>query len=100
MAGKRASRAYTLNDADKIDQQRLSTDTKTRSRTKNYTAIECEHILKTCDKFHNIINKNSNRDSDKKTKEKTWQTIKIEFDERCKADGCFVSFLLNRMSKM
>lgn len=92
MAARRSTRANTLNDAEKVVQKRISTDTKTRNRTKNYSAIECEHILRTCDKFHNILNKNSNRDADKKQKQNTWQTIKSEFDERCKADGCFVSF--------
>lgn len=91
MAAKRVSRFKTLNDVE--DLLPIRSVQKVRSRTKNYTPFECETLLKICDQYHTVINKNSNRDIDRKNKESAWQTIKNEFDERCKADGQFVSFL-------
>lgn len=64
------------------------------TRSKKYTTNECEVLMKLCEKFHAVINKNSNRDEDKKQKTKAWETIKKGFDFCCKADGMFVSTIL------
>lgn len=61
-------------------------------RGKNFSLFENETLLKSCDKFHSVINKNSNRAVDIKKKEMAWKLIKTEFDLLCKANGNFVSF--------
>lgn len=90
MAAKRSIRSKTLDDTVQEIPPIQSVE-KSRSRTKNYTTFECQTLLRLCDQYHNIINRNSSRDIDRKNKELTWQTIKNGFDERCKAEGQFVS---------
>lgn len=62
-----------------------------KSRSKNFSDAECNVLLSACDKFYTIINKNSNRDNDKKAKTVAWSKIKMGFDQYCKSQGVFVS---------
>lgn len=62
-----------------------------KSRSKNFSENEIKIFLSACDKFHDIINKNSSRDADKVAKVKAWESIKTGFERYCKADGFFVS---------
>lgn len=64
---------------------------KSRCRTKNYTEQECEILLRCCNNFHNIINRNSNRDADQQNKKKAWVQIQKQFKELCGANGIIVS---------
>lgn len=63
----------------------------TKIRSKNFTEAECNVLLSACDKFYNVINKNSNRDKDKKAKIAAWSQIKAGFDAYCKSEGIYVS---------
>lgn len=71
-----------------------SLDTR-RVRSKNYSATECEILLKICDKYHSIINKNSSRDKDKIEKTKTWAKITKEHNFDCRAEGIVSSKYLS-----
>lgn len=62
-----------------------------KSRSKNFSESENKVLISACDKFHDIINKNSNRDVDKVAKVKAWNKIKEGFDCYCQAEGIFVS---------
>lgn len=64
-----------------------------RSRSKNYSKDEVDALLKSCNQFNGIINKNSNNNSDQQNKENAWEKIKKTFDKRCHADGIFVSVI-------
>lgn len=63
----------------------------TKSRSKNFSEDENQVLISACDKFHDIINKNSNRDVDKTAKVNAWKKIKCGFDRYCQAEGIFVS---------
>lgn len=63
----------------------------TKNRAKNYSKIESDSLLKICDEFHLVINRNSNRDVDKQEKVKAWQKIKKRLDEFCQSEGIYVS---------
>lgn len=69
----------------------LENSQNSKSRSKNYSADESAALIKCCDVFHAIINKNSNHDKDKKQKEAAWQQIKSNFIEYCKSQGIYVS---------
>lgn len=60
-------------------------------RSKNFSPEESEVLLSACDKFYEVINKNSNRDVDKKAKTNAWSKIKCGFDKYCKSQGIYVS---------
>lgn len=62
-----------------------------KNRSKNFTEAECNVLLSASDKFYTIINKNSNRDNDKKAKVSAWSQIKRGFDAYCKSTGIYVS---------
>lgn len=64
---------------------------KSKSRSRNFTEDECKVLVSACDKFHETINKNSNRDVDKHAKATAWEKIKLGFDTYCKAQGIYVS---------
>lgn len=64
------------------------------NRTKNYSADECSVLIKCCDKFHALINKNSSCDKDKNEKKLAWGKIRHDFDLYCKSNNIFVSTLL------
>lgn len=68
-----------------------ATENSKKNRTANYTSEECEILLKTCDKYHGIINKNNNRDVDIKKKAEAWVVIKNEFDVSCRTEGIVVN---------
>lgn len=40
------------------------------TRKKNYSSDECAALIKCSERFHGIINKNSNNEKDKKDKER------------------------------
>lgn len=71
--------------------QTIKQNPNTKSRSKNFTEAESSALLSACDKFYNIINKNSNRDCDKKAKNNAWLRIKSGFDQYCKSEGVYVS---------
>lgn len=83
--------------ANKIQSPRISRDETSQSsqnskfRAKNYSADECQALIKCCDKFHPIITKNSSRDKDKQEKQQAWETIKSDYDHYCKSQGIYVS---------
>lgn len=83
--------------AKKVALPRISHDETSQSsqnsktRAKNYSAEECQALIKCCDKFHTIITKNSNSDKDKQEKQQVWDKIKNDFDEYCKSQGIYVS---------
>lgn len=87
MASK--SRRNTVDSVDEGSMELSQDGVKTRS--KNFTQNEVDVLLSACDKFHEIINKNSNRDKDKVAKTNAWQKIKTGFDNYCKAQGFYVS---------
>lgn len=62
-----------------------------KTRSKNFSEEESKVLLSACDKFHSVINKNSNRDVDKIAKVKAWEKIKQGFDNYCRAEGIYVS---------
>lgn len=62
-----------------------------KTRSKNFTENENKVLISACDKFHEIINKNSSSDADKLAKNKAWANIKNGFDVYCKSQGIFVS---------
>lgn len=64
---------------------------KSKSRAKNYSAEECEALIKCCEKFHSVITLNSSRDTDKTEKKAAWKLIKRDFNEYCKSQGIYVS---------
>lgn len=80
---KRNIRAKTVDSQDSQDSK--------KSRAKNYSAFESETLLKTCDEFHEILSKNSNRDFDVKKKAEAWRSIKRNYDRLCLAEGFGVS---------
>lgn len=63
----------------------------TKNRSKNFTEAECKVLLSASDKFYSIINRNSNRDKDRKAKVSAWIQIKRSFDTYCKSTGIYVS---------
>lgn len=67
------------------------TDTTTKSRCKNFTENENNVLISACDKFHDVINKNSNRDADKAAKVNAWGKIKLGFDRYLQTEGLYVS---------
>lgn len=83
--------------AKKVTSTRISQDEtsqssqKSKTRAKNYSAEECQALIKCCDKFHTIITKNSNSDKDKNEKQQAWDKIKNDFDIYCKSHGIYVS---------
>lgn len=79
---KRVDRAKTLDSYMDVGSQELK-----RNRAKNYSQFECETLLKTCDAFHEILSKNSNRYADIKQKADAWQKIKKGYDLRVQAEG-------------
>lgn len=56
-------------------------------RAKNYSAQENKLLLQMCNRYHNVINKNSIKTSDKVKKEKAWQSISQQFHDRLQKDG-------------
>lgn len=92
MAGKRLTRSKTIDTVPK-ENLKENQPTNAKTRSKNFCSFENESLLKTCDKFHTIINKNSNRTADIKQKTTAWITIKREFDLHCKSNGLFVSVI-------
>lgn len=94
MAGKRLARSKTIDTVPK-ENVKENQPTNTKTRSKNFCSFENESLLKTCDQFHSIINKNSNRTADIKQKTKAWITIKHEFDLLCKSNGLFVSVIFS-----
>lgn len=80
----------TLNLLSNTQNSQVSQTSQKRQRTTNYTEFEITTLLQTCQKFHIIINTNSNAQSDKKTT--AWQTIATEYNELCRANGFIVSF--------
>lgn len=91
MAAKRNTRSKTVDEVPLQAQEEHSEVITSRIRAKKYTQNECDTLLRTCNRFHTIINMNSNRDSDRIKKENAWKNIKRQFDQRCKADGIYVS---------
>lgn len=75
MAAKRLTRSKTIDTAQ-IQKQNQNQPMNTKKRNKNFSSFENDTLLKTCDKFHNIINKNSNKTADINEKTKAWQSIK------------------------
>lgn len=67
--------------------------TVSKTRSKNFTEEECKVIVSTCGKHFDIINKNSNRDVDKKAKDQAWKKIQREFHAYCHTNGIFVSMI-------
>lgn len=72
-----------------------SLDTRNRVRSKNYSWVECDILMKICDKYISIINKNSSRDKDKIEKSKTWAKITKEYNLDCRAEGIVSSKYLS-----
>lgn len=91
MAARRTTRANTV---DVLIAQEEKTP---RNRAKKYTSHECDMLLNVCNKYHAILNINSNRDTDRQKKEATWKKVKKEFDLRCKSDGIYVSIYKHRL---
>lgn len=73
------------------DSTELENSQGTKSRAKNYSAEESAALIRICDKYHVIINKNSSSDKDKQQKQKAWQSVKTEFDIYCRAEAIYVS---------
>lgn len=74
-----------------IEKPQNSQKSKTRPRAKNYTGEESRAIVKCCEKYKLIINKNSSSQSDIHQKERAWEAIKNDFDRYCKSQGFYVS---------
>lgn len=87
---KRRRTRATSRYEEREDEQQLKDD-KIKVRSKNFTEPENEVLLSACDKFHSIINKNTNRDVDKTEKSNAWKKIKQGFDNYCKVQGIYVS---------
>lgn len=88
MAGRRSYRSKTVDSAV-TEQSSISATQKQRS--KNFTDAENKVLLSACDKFHEVINKNSSRAVDKAAKVKAWQSIQRGHTNYCKTQGIFVS---------
>lgn len=86
-AGRRSKRLQT-ETSDAVGTQ------ENKTRSKNFTEAECKMLISACDKFHEVINKNSNRDSDKAAKNDAWHKIKMCFGGYCKAEAIFVSVFI------
>lgn len=74
-----------------VSSETVENSQNSKIRSKNYSAEECEAIIKCCDKFHPIISKNSSRDKDKQEKQQAWEKIKRDFDDYCQSQGICVS---------
>lgn len=74
-----------------------SKSTATKTRSKNFSEEESRVLLSACDRHHNIINKNSNRSTDKLAKVKAWAQIKNGFDNYCRTQGIYVCKNLFRL---
>lgn len=48
----------------------------TKQRSKNFVEAECKILVEVCDKYFDVINKNSNREVDKTAKSQAWVKIK------------------------
>lgn len=96
MQNSQSSQVSLVSEASQATQTTQaiqSTQATHRNRAKKYTTAESEALLKICNEFHGIINKNSNRDADRKNKDKAWATIKRTFDTTCKSQAIFVRFV-------
>lgn len=60
-------------------------------KTKNFSKEETAALYRCTEKFHAIINKNSNKESDKAARQRAWTSIKNSFDQYCKSQGIHVS---------
>lgn len=85
------SRQNSQKSYQSIEKSQNSQKSKTRPRAKNYTAEESRAIVKCCEKYKLIINKNSSSQSDTQQKERAWEIIKKDFDAYCKSQGFYVS---------
>lgn len=95
--GKKVSDKTPLLDVNEDSQFSLlsqNSQSSNRNRAKNYSKDECEMLVKICADYTGILNKNSNKDSDVKIKQKTWEKIKEAFDTRCHAEAIYVGFFL------
>lgn len=95
--GKKVGDKTPLLDVNEDSQFSLlsqNSQSSNRNRAKNYSKDECEILVKICADYTGILNKNSNKDSDVKIKQKTWEKIKDAFDTRCHAEAIYVSFFI------
>lgn len=74
-----------------IEQLSQSSQKSQRSRAKKYTKEECDMLAKVCVEYRQIIDKNSNKDIDVKSKKMAWEKIKRSFDTRCRVEAIYVS---------
>lgn len=95
--GKKVRDETPLLDVNEDSQFSLlsqSSQFSNRSRAKNYSKDEVDMLVKICADYTGILNKNSNKDSDVKIKQKTWEKIKDAFDTRCHAEAIYVGFFI------
>lgn len=97
MAQKQSKKKHVRSSSPQLkiqnSQSSQASQVSHRSRAKKYSKEETEALLEICDEFHGIINKNSNRDADKKNKERAWRNIKHAFDVACKSQAIHVGFI-------
>lgn len=99
---RRGKTVPEVSNENSTEQSQNATNSKLRS--KNFTEEECKVIVSTCGKYFDVINKNSNREADKKAKDQAWAKIEQEFNAYCHAHAIFVSTicksLLSLFSKL
>lgn len=62
-----------------------------KTRAKRFSDDEEKVLLSLCDRFFDIINKNSNKDVDTTAKSQAWKKIHTGFHNYCKAMAISVS---------
>lgn len=67
---------------------------KKKPRSKKFTFEEIKVLLSVTDRYYNIINKNSNRDTDVTAKNQAWNKTHQGFNKYCKSSGISVSLFL------
>ena len=93
MSGKKIEVEDEIEDEEE-DSIEHNSKTSDRSRAKKNTKDETEALVRICNQYHAVINKNSNTDADRKAKAATWITIKENFNAYCQSEGIYVCFLV------
>ena len=79
--GDSTQRSKIMNRRNTLSLENVMSASKQRS--KNFTEAECEILVQVCDRYYDVITKNSNREVDKMAKNQAWEKIKHAFDASC-----------------